>query len=114
MFLHEQHCELKTIPTLLTDENINKSLKEIPQWKHSVNKKDISRSFKFKDYHQTLLFINAVAEIVNCENHHPDIKFGYNHCTIHFSTHSAGGITMFDLICAAQIEQLLSKQDFKV
>ena len=112
MFLHEQHCKAKTTPTLLDDEQINIFLKEIPQWQFSANKKDILRTFKFNDYHQTLLFINAVAEIIHYENHHPDIKFGYNHCTIHFTTHSAGGITMFDLICAAKIEQLLSKQDF--
>lgn len=114
MFLHEQHCEAKKTPTLLTEEQINTFLKEIPQWHISENKKEILCTFKFKDYHQTLLFINAVAEIVHFENHHPDIKFGYNYCAIHFSTHSAGGITIFDLICAAQIEQLLSKKDFEI
>lgn len=114
MFLHEQHCKEKTTPTLLSEEQLKSFLKEISQWQLSANKKDISRAFKFKDYHQTLLFVNAVAEIVNTENHHPDIKFGYNYCTIYFSTHSAGGITIFDLICAAQIEQLFSKQDFIV
>lgn len=114
MHLYEQHCLNDTKPQLLTEEKIKKHLKEIPQWKLSVEKKDISRIFKFKDYYQTLEFINAVASIVHQENHHPDIKFGYNHCTIYFSTHSAGGITLFDLICAAQIEQLLSKQNFSL
>ena len=113
MFLYEQHCEAKTTPSLLTEVQLNTFLKEIPQWHISENKKEILCAFKFKDYHQTLSFINAVAEIVHFENHHPDIKFGYNYCAIHFSTHSAGGITMFDLICAAQIEQLLSKKIFK-
>lgn len=110
MLLHEQHCEAKATPILLGEEKINTLLKEIPQWQLSKNKKEISCSFKFKDYHQTLLFINAIAEIVHFENHHPDINFGYNNCTVHFSTHSAGGITIFDMICAAQIKQLREKR----
>ena len=68
---------------------------------------------KIKNYKQTLLFINAVAEIANIENHHPEINFGYNYCSIQFSTHSANGITLFDIICAAQTDQLLFKQDLK-
>ena len=117
MYLYEQHCQTDTAPQLLDEEKINQYLKEIPQWNISVdkaNKKVICRTFKFKDYHQTLLFINSIAAIIHKENHHPDITFGYNNCTVLFSTHSAGGITIFDLICASHIDQLLLKQDFNV
>lgn len=114
MALYEQHCLTETSPQLFAEEQLNQYLDEIPQWNLSENKTSISRAFKFKDYHQTLLFINAVAVIVNQENHHPKITFGYNNCSISFSTHSVAGITIFDLICAAQIDQLLSKQEFTV
>ena len=111
MHLYEQHCSSKTTPQLLTETELNVQLKEIPEWKVSPDKGSISRTYKFKDYHQTLLFINTAVVIINKENHHPDIQFGYNRCSIQFSTHSAGGITIFDLICAAQIEQLLAQQN---
>ena len=114
MHLYEQHCLTETSPQLLTEEQVKKHLKEIPQWQRSTEKKEICRTFKFKDYHQTLLFINAIALIIHEENHHPDIKFGYNTCTVCFSTHSANGITLFDFICAARIDQLILKQDFNV
>lgn len=113
MLLHEQYCEEKQ-PKLLTEEEQNKFIKKHPQWKISVDKKEISRTFRFKDYYQTLLFINTVADIAHRENHHPDIKFGYNTCTVNFSTLTVGGITLLDMICAAHIEQLLSKLDFKI
>lgn len=113
MFLYEQHCKSNNPPTLLTEEQLNTLLKEIPQWRVHKNKKVIFRDFKFKDYNQTILFINAISNIINYENHHPEIRFGYNFCTVHYSTHSAKGITIFDLICAAKIEHLLSKQEFQ-
>lgn len=114
MQLNEQHCLNATPPHLLTKEQLVKYLKEIPQWDINTEKKNISRIFKFTNYHQTLKFINAVAEIINQENHHPEINFGYNYCTVCFSTHSAGGITLFDFICAAHIDQLISTIDFNV
>jgi 4a-hydroxytetrahydrobiopterin dehydratase len=114
MYLHEQHCLKNTTPQIIDNEKLNKHLEEIPLWKTSIETNSISRKFKFKDYHQTLLFINAVSAIAEQENHHPEITFGYNHCTIDYSTHSAGGITLFDLICAAHIEQLMTKKTFKL
>lgn len=113
MYLHEQHCLADTAPQLLVEKEIKKHLKEIPQWNISIDKKGISRPFKFKDYHQTLQFINLISEIIHTENHHPEITFGYNKCNIYFSTHSAGGITLFDLICASHIDQLLLKNDLQ-
>ena len=104
--LHLQHCHDSSAAQLFTEAERNNYLKEIPQWAYSVEKQKISRQFTFKNYYETLAFINAVAWIAHRENHHPDIEFGYNRCTINFSTHTVGGITLFDVICAAHIEQL--------
>lgn len=112
MYLHEQHCLKNTTPQIIDNEKINEQLEEIPLWNTSIEKNSISRKFKFKNYKQTLLFINAVAAIAEKENHHPEITFGYNNCSINYSTHSAGGITLFDLICAAHIDQLMTKEIF--
>ena len=106
MRLQEQHCQPDKKPELLTEEQRKHFLQELSHWDLSDEKQKISRIFKFKDYYQTLAFINAVAWIAHQENHHPDILFGYNSCTIEFTTHSAGGITLFDFICAAHINQL--------
>jgi 4a-hydroxytetrahydrobiopterin dehydratase len=34
---------------------------------------------------------------------------GYNRCRVDFSTHSVGGISENDFICAAKIEALLQR-----
>ncbi len=66
----------------------------------------IAKSFTFPDYETTLAFVNAVARIAQEQDHHPDIAFGYNRCRVAYSTHSVGGISLNDLICAAKIEAL--------
>jgi len=66
----------------------------------------IYRDFKFKDYYQTLAFINAVVWIVHQEDHHPEITIRYNTCHIEFSTHSIKGLSLNDFICAAKINHI--------
>jgi 4a-hydroxytetrahydrobiopterin dehydratase len=47
-----------------------------------------------------------VAAIANAEDHHPLMVLEYGRCTVRFNTHSAGGITRNDFICAAKIDAL--------
>ena len=70
----------------------------------------LNRSFKFKNYYQTMAFVNALAWIAHQEDHHPDIEVSYNRCIVHYSTHSIGGISENDFICAAKIDALLVTQ----
>lgn len=69
--------------------------------------KSISRAFTFKNFHETMAFVNAVAWIAHTEDHHPDLEVGYNTCKITWSTHSVGGLTENDFICAAKVSRLL-------
>jgi 4a-hydroxytetrahydrobiopterin dehydratase len=47
-----------------------------------------------------------VAAIADNEDHHPQMVVEYGRCTLRFDTHSAGGITVNDFICAAKIDAL--------
>ena len=76
----------------------------LPGWKREGDA--IAKSFSFPGYEATLCFVNAVARIAREQDHHPDIAFGYNRCRIAWSTHSVGGVSLNDLICAAKIEAL--------
>jgi len=40
------------------------------------------------------------------EDHHPDISFGYNACTITWWTHAVDGLSENDFICAAKVDRL--------
>lgn len=68
----------------------------------------LQRIFAFDDYYRTLAFVNAVAWIAHAEDHHPDVSFSYNRATVRFNTHSVGGISINDFICAAKVDALLT------
>jgi 4a-hydroxytetrahydrobiopterin dehydratase len=53
----------------------------------------LQREFRFEDFVGALAFVNRVGELAEAENHHPDIAIHYNHVTLRWWTHSAGGIT---------------------
>jgi 4a-hydroxytetrahydrobiopterin dehydratase len=76
-------------------------------WAIDAAGKEISRTFKFSNYYQTMAFANALAWIVHAEDHHPDLEVGYNRCHVRFSTHSTGGLSENDFICSAKIDALL-------
>ena len=66
----------------------------------------LTRDFRFDNFHATMAFVNAVAWIAHVEDHHPDFEAGYNYCRLEFSTHSVGGLSENDFICAAKIDAL--------
>jgi 4a-hydroxytetrahydrobiopterin dehydratase len=65
------------------------------------------KQFAFRDYHGTMAFVNALAWISHREDHHPDLRVGYDRCTVEYATHSAGGLTEKDFGCAAMADALL-------
>jgi 4a-hydroxytetrahydrobiopterin dehydratase len=88
----------------LSRARIDALLKEVRGW--SYDGKVIAKVYSFENYYETMAFVNAVAWIAHAEDHHPDMSVGYNRCRVEFSTHSIGGISENDLICAAKIEAL--------
>jgi 4a-hydroxytetrahydrobiopterin dehydratase len=77
-----------------------------PNWRISEDGKSLRRVFGFGDFYETMAFLNAVAWIANAQDHHPDFEAGYNYCRMAFSTHSVGGLSENDFICAARIDAL--------
>ena len=88
----------------LSDDALATDLAALPGWKRAGA--TICKTFGFADYHATIAFVNAVASIANSEDHHPDLSVHYDRCVVTFSTHSAGGVTRNDCICAARVERL--------
>ena len=95
-------CEGGSSP--MTDSEIQNALKQLSGWKYE--KGAITKTFSFKNYYETVAFINATAWISHREDHHPDIEFGYKKCTMRYSTHAIGGISENDFICAAKVDKL--------
>ena len=84
------------------DEALTLLKKLDPQW-HTIENRAISFSFTFKNYYQTMAFVNLIAQIAHQQNHHPELLVSYNRCTVTYSTHSVAGLSINDFICAAKI-----------
>jgi 4a-hydroxytetrahydrobiopterin dehydratase len=78
-----------------------------PRWTLVREGRALEAVFEFKNYWHTTAFVNAVAWIAHREDHHPDIAFGYQRCTVSYWTHAVNGLTENDFICAAKIDALM-------
>ena len=89
----------------MTRDQIAERLKGLEGW--TLEEDRITKSFSFKNYYETVSFVNAAAWVAHREDHHPEIKFGYKSCRVSYWTHSIGGISENDFLCAEAIEALL-------
>lgn len=105
--LIQSHCQPRSPEDALDGATIDRLLAQLSGWERVKDNVAITRDFTFKNFRHTLGFINAVGFMANHEDHHPDIKAGYGHCRLTWSTHDAGGLSLNDFICAAKVEALL-------
>ncbi len=88
----------------LSRQEIDALLCEVPGW--TVENGALVKTYQFAGYHETIAFVNALAWIAHREDHHPELVVGYNRCRVEYSTHSVGGLSENDFICAAKLEAL--------
>ena len=67
----------------------------------------LEKTFGFKNYYETISFVNAVAFIANAQDHHPDLAVSYKQCKVRFNTHDVNGISVSDFFCASKVDALL-------
>ena len=101
-----QHCKPLEGQAPMGLAEIQKQLLNVPGWAHSDG--SIEKTFSFKNYYETLAFLNALAYICHTQDHHPELRVFYNRCVVRFDTHSVGGISINDFICAAKANALLA------
>ncbi len=97
-------------PVVLNDTQITDALKPLAGWKRDGDK--ISKTYKFADYLDGLVFASAVGTIAQGLDHHPDITITYRKVKVSYSTHAAGDkITQDDIHAATAIEALPFKPE---
>jgi len=98
--------QCRHLETALSDQEIAEHLGALDGWARQEGK--IVKTFAFRDYYETLAFVNAIAYVIHAEDHHPELIVTYNRCTVKFDTHSVnggrGGISENDFICAAKVD----------
>ena len=80
---------------------------QITGW--SMNKNELRREFKLKDFRKAVDFVNEVAGIANAQDHHPDITISYNRVTLVLTTHKIKGLSINDFIVAARIDGMATR-----
>lgn len=90
----------------LGDAEIKEYLAAVDGWELKDGK--IVKVFSFKNYYESLAFVNAIAYPIHADDHHPEMTVTYNRVTLKFDTHSVnggrGGISENDFILAAKVD----------
>lgn len=107
--LREQKCQPQL--NALSAGEISQALQALTGWRLQDGK--IVREFSFKDYHDTMAFVNAIAYVIHAEDHHPELRITYNKCVVSYNTHSVnagkGGLSENDFICAAKLDAIFEQ-----
>jgi 4a-hydroxytetrahydrobiopterin dehydratase len=89
---------------LLPDDDVQAFVASHSEW--SVADGQITRTFEFADFNESMGFVTRVAMEAEKANHHPDIDIRWNKVTLTLSTHSEGGLTEKDLELAGTADGL--------
>ena len=95
-------CEGGVAP--LAPEQVRPMLKGLQGW--ALEGQGIAKTYKFRNYFETMAFVNAAAWISHREDHHPDMLVKWGECKVSYWTHAIGGLSENDFICAAKLDAL--------
>jgi 4a-hydroxytetrahydrobiopterin dehydratase len=88
----------------LSEQKIEQCLRE-SAWRREGQ--SIVRDLEFEDFAEAIAFVNAVADLAEEANHHPDILVhGWKKVRLELSTHSEGALTQADFDLASRIDTL--------
>lgn len=88
----------------LSAADVERLLAQLKGW--ARDGEAIVKVFAFKNYYETIAFVNACAWVSHRENHHPELLVGFKECRVRYVTHAIGGLSENDFICAAKIDTL--------
>ena len=88
---------------LLSDIEIQRDLGSLQGWSRKGDV--LTRTYQFRNFAQSMEFVNRVASLAESANHHPDIDIRYSKVILTLSTHDAGGITSNDVNLAREIDR---------
>jgi 4a-hydroxytetrahydrobiopterin dehydratase len=94
------------IPPLTRDEALHLRA-QAPNWELADDARRIERTFRFRNFQESLAFVRKIGELAEAEGHHPDITFGWGYATVSLSTKKIKGLHENDFIMATKIDRML-------
>ncbi len=89
----------------LGDTEARALLAELRGW--LIESGRLIKLYPFRNFHETMAFVNALAWIAHREDHHPVLIVEYNKCRVEYYTHAIDGLSENDFICAAKCDALI-------
>ena len=89
----------------LAGHELEKLLGQVAGWQ-VAGEHHLSKTYRFKDFRESLEFVNRVGALAEQQGHHPDICFGWGTAEITIWTHKINGLTESDFVLAAKIDKL--------
>lgn len=85
-------------------------LAELPDW--YVESPGIAATFATGSFARGVELVNAIGELAEAANHHPDVELTYPHVVVHLVTHDEGAtVTSKDTALAAEISKAAQALD---
>jgi 4a-hydroxytetrahydrobiopterin dehydratase len=76
-------------------------------WDMADGGKVIAKRWRASHFRHAMRLVNAIADLADAENHHPDLHLtGFRHLRVELTTHAIGGLSLNDFIVAAKIDAL--------
>jgi 4a-hydroxytetrahydrobiopterin dehydratase len=91
---------------VLDTDSVRDAISVLDGWEGDRNA--IRRTVTAPDFRTGIMIVDAVADVAEERNHHPDIDIRWRKVTFTLRTHSAGGVTKKDLDLAQRIDAIVA------
>ena len=103
--LHQKKCvPCEGYEKPLSPSKVADYLRQVDGWQ--TDNKTVWKEFKFKNFKETMAFVNNVADLAEQEGHHPDMEVHYSRVKIELWTHAINGLSENDFILASKIDKI--------
>jgi 4a-hydroxytetrahydrobiopterin dehydratase len=94
------------VADVLDTDSVRDAISVLDGWEGDQHA--IRRTVTAPDFRTGIRIVDAVAEVAEERNHHPDIDIRWRKVTFTLSTHSAGGVTKKDIDLAQRIDAIVA------
>jgi 4a-hydroxytetrahydrobiopterin dehydratase len=108
MLANERCTACRSDSPPVTEAEIQQLQPQVPDWMlvERENIRRLERTFRFRDFAQSLSFTNSVGALAEAEGHHPTILTEWGQVTVTLWTHAIRGLHRNDFVMAAKIDSL--------
>jgi 4a-hydroxytetrahydrobiopterin dehydratase len=92
-------------PERLSPDDVAAALRDLPLWSGDAD--GLRRTVELPSFRDAVAAINAIADVAEEMDHHPDVDLRWRTLHLALVSHSAGGVTESDLALARRIDALL-------